>query len=115
MVPPVVPCARYHVVMGNISQRRRDRFLDGLTYGLMDSEAGFFLGIAIFALAAIFMLPKTVFRLSRLAWHTETKQGRSGHHRRIVLSLIWYVFFWLLAFSVLGGLVWLALNTNFFG
>jgi hypothetical protein len=101
--------------MGIKSQRRRDTFLDGLTHGLMQSDEGFVLGIAVFALAAIFMLPKTVFRLSRLAWHTETKQGRSGHHRRIVLSLVWYVFFWLLAFGVLGGLVWLALNTNFFG
>jgi hypothetical protein len=100
--------------MGNKSRRRRDIFLDGLTDGLMHSDEGFVLGIAVFALAAIFMLPKTVFRLSRLAWHTEIKQVRSGHHRRIVLTLVWYVFFWLLAFGVFGGLVWLALNTNFF-
>jgi hypothetical protein len=52
------------------------------------------LGFVIVGLSIVFTLPWTIFRLARVAWHIESKQGQTDHHKRIVKILSGYVAFW---------------------
>jgi hypothetical protein len=62
------------------------------------------LGFVIVGLSIVFTLPWTIFRLARVAWHIESKQGQTDHHKRIVKILSGYVAFWSfgLGLAVLG-------------
>jgi hypothetical protein len=65
------------------------------------------LGIVIVGLSIIFTLPWTIFRLARVAWHIESKQGQTDHHKRIVKILSGYLIIWAIGLGLvaLGGLM----------
>ena len=67
-----------------------------------------FIGIAL----AIFMMPRTLYRLARLAWQLESKQGGSDHHKRIVGTLVSYAVVWLLAILAAAVAVFVVVASN---
>jgi hypothetical protein len=45
-----------------------------------------------------------LFRLARLTWHIESKQGQTDHHKRIVGILLTYLAFWGIGIALaIGG------------
>lgn len=93
--------------MSERKSRKESRVRDAF-YGADWQE----LTLVIVGLSIVFTLPWTIFRLARVAWHIESKQGQTDHHKRIVKILAGYVLFWLvgLGLTVLAG--WLIYVTS---
>jgi hypothetical protein len=86
--------------MSERKSRKESRVRDAF-YGTNWQELTF----VMVGLAIVFTLPSTIFRLARVAWHIESKQGQTDHHKRIVKILSGYLLFWLLGLglAVLGS------------
>ena len=75
--------------MSTGKERKSERISNAFAYADFGDASLLILGLTIF-----FTLPWTLFRLARLSWHIESKQGQSDHHTRIVGILMGYLAFW---------------------
>ena len=91
--------------MGHRFNKKKERVFGVMVDGLGASEFGIF----VVAVAIIFSLPWTLFRLARLAWHIESKQGQTDHHKRIAGLLSVYLVFWAACLLGVGIFIWLNL------
>ena len=66
--------------------------------------------VLIVGLTIFFTLPWTLFRLARLSWHIESKQGQTDHHRRIVGLLTSYVVFWFIGIALACAGAWMLIS-----
>ena len=66
--------------------------------------------ILIVGLSIFFSLPWTLFRLARLSWHIESKQGYTDHHKRIVGLLMGYVIFWVFGIALACAGLWMLIS-----
>jgi hypothetical protein len=80
-------------------ERKSERISNAFVYADFGDASLLIIGLTIF-----FSLPWTLFRLARLSWHIESKQGQTDHHKRIAGILLTYLVFWGIGIALaIGG------------
>ena len=82
--------------------KKLDRLMEAVSYGEFGA-----LNILLLGLAVVFTLPWTIIRLARVAWHIESKQGQTDHHKRIIKILVVYLIFWTIGVGVVALGYWI--------